>query len=253
MNSASDSPASARTVVVLGLARSGTSVITGILKVLGVDMGPSLEDNSNPRGSNEDIDFAKLHKTIFDLTGEGRDYWSPPSREEIRAVTAQIEPAARALIEKKSAGKRLWGWKHTRTILTYDLFLPHLPDPHFVLVFRNALGIARSAVEHTRRRPRPLNLSEALRLVHFYQGEMLRFSQSHPDLPAHCIAYEDVLLDPLSETNKLAGFLGTSVTDEMIRQIAELVIPRDKLPEEKRKMRSFLHGKLPRLIRKWSQ
>ena len=101
MNSASDPTASARTVVVLGLARSGTSVITGILKILGVDMGPSLEDNSNPRGSNEDIDFAKLHKTIFDLTGDGRDYWSPPSRDEILAVASKIEPAARALIESK--------------------------------------------------------------------------------------------------------------------------------------------------------
>ena len=253
MNSASDPTISARTVVVLGLARSGTSVITGILKILGVDMGPSLEDNSNPRGSNEDVDFAKLHKTIFDLTGDGRDYWSPPSRDEIVAVASKIEPAARALIESKSAGKRLWGWKHTRTILTYDLFLPHLPDPYFVLVFRNALGTALSAVEHTRRRPKPLNLSEALRLVHFYQGEMLHFLRSHPDLPAHFISYEDVLLDPVREANKLGAFLGINVSHEMAHQMADLVIPRERLPAEKRKMRSFLHGKLPRLIRKWSQ
>jgi hypothetical protein len=31
------------------------------------------------------------------------------------------------------------------------------------------------------------------------------------------------------------------------------VIPRERLPLEKKKMRSFLRGKLPRLIRKWSQ
>ena len=57
----------------------------------------------------------------------------------------------------------------------------------------------------------------------------------------------------MREANKLGAFLGTNVSQEMARQMAELVIPRERLPVEKRKMRSFLHGKLPRLIRKWSQ
>lgn len=72
-----------RTVVVLGLARSGTSVVTGMLQILGVEMGPSIEDEANHRGSREDIDFARLHKEIFDPTGSERQYWNPPSREEI--------------------------------------------------------------------------------------------------------------------------------------------------------------------------
>lgn len=253
MTTTSPPEAPVRTVVVLGLARSGTSVVTGILKILGVDTGTSLEDNSNPRGSNEDIDFAKLHKDIFDLTGAGRDYWSPPSREDIRAVGPKIEPAVRELLGRKGAGKTLWGWKHTRTLLTYELFLPHLVKPHFVLVFRNFLGTALSSVEHTRRRPKPLDFAEALRLVHFYHGEMLTFLENHPQVPAHFVAYEDVVGDPLKEAEKLAHFLGLPLTEEIRREVAELVIPRDQLPQEKKKMRSFLHGKLPRMIRKWSQ
>ena len=242
-----------KTVIVMGLARSGTSVVTGMLKILGVDMGPSIDDNSNPRGSYEDRDFAKLHKEIFDLTGEGRDYWRPPSRQEIRAIGSEIDSAVRVLLRHKAEGKTLWGWKHTRTLLTYDLFLPHLVNPHFVLVFRNFVGTALSSVEHTRRRPTPLSFPEALRLVHFYHGEMIRFLEDHPQIPTHFIAYEDVLLDPLKEAANLAGFLGVAIADDIAREIAELVIPRDRLPEEKRKMRSFLHRKLPRLMRKWSQ
>jgi hypothetical protein len=252
MTSASESNAGARTVVVLGLARSGTSVVTGMLKILGVDMGPSLDGQSNPRGSNEDRDFATLHREIFNLTGADKDYWHPPSNEEIRAIAPKIDSSVRALVEKKARGKTLWGWKHTRTLLTHDLFLPHLVDPHFVLVFRNFLGTALSSVEHTRRRPKPLSFAEALRLVHFYHGEMLQFLETHPKIPAHCIAYEEVILDPLNEANKLANFLGVTLSDKTARQVAELVIPRERLPEEKRRMRSFLHGKLPRLIRRWS-
>ena len=253
MNSPASSSPQPRTVVVLGLARSGTSVVTGILKVLGVDMGPSPQGNSNPRGSNEDRDFARLHKEIFDLAGNGKDYWFPPSREEIRAVAPQVEQAVRELIEKKNAGAALWGWKHTRTLLTYEMFLPHLINPHFVLVFRNFVGTALSSVEHTMRRPRPVAFAEALRLVHFYHGEMLHFLESHPEMPAHFVGYEDVLLDPLKEARRLAGFLGIELTADAARQVVDLVIPRDKLPHEKKKMRSFMRGKLPRLIRRWSQ
>lgn len=253
MTSTAPSPTPVRTVVVLGLARSGTSVVTGILRILGVDMGPALEDNSNPRGSNEDIDFARLHKEIFDLTGAARDYWSPPSREEIRGIGAKVDPAVRELIAKKSRGNALWGWKHPRTVLACELFLPYLVNPHFVFVCRNVFGTASSAVEHTRRRPKPLSFSEALRLVHFYQGEMLACYSSHPDIPAHFLAYEDVVDDPVRETEKLAQFLDVKFTQDIGRQVAKLVIPRERLPDEKRKMRSFLRGKLPRLIRKWSR
>jgi hypothetical protein len=248
----SESNARAKTVVVLGLARSGTSVVTGMLQILGVDMGPSSDGQSNPRGSNEDRDFAKLHRDIFNLTGADKDYWRPPSKEEIRAIVPQIDSSVRALLQDKARSKALWGWKHTRTLLTYDLFLPYLVNPHFVLVFRNFLGTALSSVEHTRRRPSPLSFAQALRLVHFYHGEMLQFVENHPKIPDHFIAYEDVILDPLNEANKLARFLGVTMTEDIGRQVCELIIPRDRLPQEKRRMRSFLRGRLPRLIRRWS-
>ena len=81
---------------------------------------------------------------------------------------------------------------------------------------------------------------------------MLQLHAHHPYCLWPFIAYEDVILDPLREADKLAGFLGVTMTEDLGRQVCELVIPRDRLPEEKRRMRSFLHGKLPRLIRRWS-
>lgn len=249
---AGNADGSPRTVVVLGLARSGTSVVTGMLDTLGVDMGPSVDDRSNPQGSREDIDFAKLHKEIFDLAGQGADYWTPPARQAILDLRSQLDAKIAMLIEQKSSRKSHWGWKHPRTLLTYELFLPHLADPHFVLVFRNFIGTAVSSVEHTRKRRHPLDLAKALQLVHFYHGEMLRFLEDHPELPTHFVAYEDVLFDPLDQAHKLARFLGMTVTDQAAQAISESVIPRDRLPLEKKKMKSFLHGKLPRIVRKWS-
>ncbi|MGH7847584.1 MAG: hypothetical protein ACREQW_20780, partial [Candidatus Binatia bacterium] len=72
-----------KTVVVLGLARSGTSVVTAMLRAIGVEMGSSLYDKANPLGSFEDEDFAELHKQVFELTGSDKNYWNPPGAEEI--------------------------------------------------------------------------------------------------------------------------------------------------------------------------
>jgi hypothetical protein len=236
----------------LGLARSGTSVVTGVLRILGVDMGPSKDDKANPRGSHEDIDFVKFHKELFEMLGHGRDFWNPPSREAILAMQSKVDVKIRALLDKKSKSNSLWGWKHPRSILTYELFLPYLVNPHFVLVFRNPLSTALSSMEHTRRLNRPLNLNlpQALRLVHYYQAEMLGFIEKHPDVPAHLVSYEDVVLDPQKEAAKMARFLGLGLSDETVGAVTEFVIPRDRLPMEKKKRRSFFFGKLPRLIRK---
>lgn len=224
-----------------------------MLSILGVDMGPSLEDKSNPRGSHEDIDFAKFHKAIFDTAGGGKDYWNPPSREVILGLGPKFDAALRALLTKKSDGQSLWGWKHPRSLLTYELFLPHLANPYFVLVFRNQLSTALSCVEHTRKLRQPLNFAQALRLVHFYEGEMLRFLEAHPNIPSLLVSYEDVVLDPVKEAAKMAGFLGFGLSDDTAHAITQFVIPRDQLPREKKKRRSFWLGKLPELIRKWSQ
>src|SRR5512134_2461070 len=107
-----------KTVVVLGLARSGTSVITGILKILGVEMGASVHDKANPFGSFEDLDFARLHREIFELASNGSSYWNPPSVEKILGLKERVRDAIAEIVARKSSGRAIWGWKHPRTILT---------------------------------------------------------------------------------------------------------------------------------------
>jgi hypothetical protein len=240
-----------RTVVVLGLARSGTSVVTGMLDILGVDTGPSADDDANPRGSYEDIDFAKFHRELFEMAGPGMSYWDPPTRERILALRPQVDAAVQELLKKKSAGKSLWGWKHSRTILTYGLYLPHLANPRFVLVFRNPIGTALSAVEHTRNYRNPVNLFQAIKLGHFYQGEMLAFLENHREIPSLLVPYESVVEDPVKEGGKMAEFLGVPLSEETSQRLAEFVIPRERLRAEIDKRRSFWQGKFPRLMRRF--
>ena len=239
-----------KTVVVLGLARSGTSVITGILRILGVEMGSSVNDKANPYGSFEDRDFALLHREIFELASRGSSYWNPPGEQKILDVKERVRSAIAEIVARKSSGRAIWGWKHPRTILTLELFLPVLTNPHLVAVFRNPLGIAHSSVEHTKNyQSGRVDLLQALQLTDFYHGKMVKILETHRDVPTVCTAFEDVVNDPVKEAKKLAAFLELDLTEKKVAAIQSLVISRDRIDEEKRRRAGVFGGKLPRWIR----
>lgn len=240
-----------KTVVVLGLARSGTSVTTGVLEVLGVDMGPpSWPTEWNPKGNFEDEDFGRLHKAILNAAEEGKTYFDPPPPERIVAQREKFGGKIQNLLAEKSRGKTLWGWKHPDTIMMAELYLPYLVHPHFVVVFRNPLGTAQSTVEHTRRFKDQVDFARALKLTHFYNGEMLAFLERHPDPPRLFLAFEDLVADPAKEAARLARFLGVEPTEEKFRAVEKLVIPRERIAAEKTRAGTLIGGKIPRLVKK---
>jgi hypothetical protein len=239
-----------KTVVVLGLARSGTSVITGILKILGVAMGSSVHDKANPFGSFEDRDFALLHREIFELASSESSYWNPPSEEAILGLKDQVRPSIEEMVARKSRSGVIWGWKHPRTVLTLELFLPALTNPHLVAVFRNPVGIAHSSVEHTKNyKSGRVDFLQALQIANFYYGKMVKILETRRAVPTICVAFEDVVSDPIEEARKLADFLDLELTEKKISAIKGLVISRDRIQEEKKKLAGIFRGKLPRWIR----
>ena len=239
------------TVIVLGASRSGTSVTAGVLSALGVDMGRVREGTAdNPMGAFEDRDFEAIHRDLFRAVGADKNYWDPPTREEIAAAAGPLSADIELFIRDKSNGKTLWGWKHPRTILTFDLFLPYLSRPHLIIVFRNPIGIARSSVEITSRYEDKVDFLRALKLTNYYYTEMVDILSRHPGLPTIFIAFEDLVRHPLRETRRIADFLGIDWTEDKQRRVERLVIPRGTIGAEKRKASGFFTGKLPRLMRR---
>jgi hypothetical protein len=240
-----------KSVVVLGLARSGTSVVTGILRALGVDIGSPLADKANPYGSFEDRDFADLHKKIFDLAGN-KTYWNPPAPETILTLKEKCGPLIEEVVRKKSRACPVWGWKHPRTILTLELFLPYLENPHLIAVFRNPLDIANSSVEHTKKYTADrVDFFQALTLVNFYSAEMVKVLERHRELPLMPVAFENVVSEPIKEAEKMANFLELELNEHKTAQLESLVIPRVHIAQEKARSSRFFTGKIPRLLRKY--
>lgn len=227
-----------KTVVVLGNARGGTSVTAGILRILGVAMDMSKNPSiSNPRGSFESIDVHKINCKIFNLSA-GKDlgiepYWDYSLPEKILAQKNKVRDDIQRFVFEKSKDKKIWGWKNPKTNLTIELFLPYLPNPYFVVVFRNPIKTAESTVIMTMKK---IDFYRALRSINFYNQEILRFLEKHPDLPRIFITFEDIINNPIKEAKRLSNFLDLELGEKQIVEINKLVIPREKIERERRKV-----------------
>lgn len=124
-----------KTVIVLGLACSGTSVIAGMLHHMGVNMNPSNNIKPGyPYGSFEDVDLQHLTRILT---------LKKPKPEE-RLTKREIKSKIKALIEKRTEDNDIWGFKNALTYQCLEWFLPYIKNPYFVVIFRNIVDNARS-------------------------------------------------------------------------------------------------------------
>lgn len=202
-----------KTIVVLGMHRSGTSLVASILRQLGVDMGEDLgvPAEDNPNGHHEDQAFVKLNAAI--LQDAGGNWANPPKPAELRVAGHRMQPAIKALISHRTGGGReLWGWKDPRTVLTAPLYHRHLTSPHYIVVKRDRPDVVDSLIQRD-------GLADWDWLCEVYDRFLAAFVQD-VNAPVHTIRYED-LTHPqaaLMAIDKLVRFLGV---DDSLAYLAQ--------------------------------
>jgi hypothetical protein len=140
-----------KTIVVLGMHRSATSLMAKGLNDAGVNMGEHLlgKHESNPWGHFEDIEIMQLNEAILKAAGGSWD--RPPSEEQILAQRQAFDERIHALVKANDANVDpdypLWGWKDPRTTLTIKLYLPHLTNPYFFFCFTHPAKVGISLHE----------------------------------------------------------------------------------------------------------
>jgi len=138
-------------VIVLGMHRSGTSALTGMLHHLGVELGnrllaPSPED---PRGYWEHWDVYQLNHTIMAGFGYRWDDVRPmPSAFEQGEACRLARRELQAVLARDFAGISLWGLKDPRLCRLLPVWTPLLSElgitPRYILALRHPLDVAGS-------------------------------------------------------------------------------------------------------------
>lgn len=155
-----------KTMVVLGMHRSATSLVAKGLHEAGVNMGDNLlmHGRGNPEGHYEDGDFIALNDAM--LTASDGSWRCVP-----RMLTDRYDTLVEQLVTKKDEG--LWGWKDPRTTLTIEKYYDHLEDPILVCCFRKPEKVGQSLKARG-----DMKAKQGEELARQYNRKLIEFLQS---------------------------------------------------------------------------
>lgn len=194
-------------VLVLGMHRSGTSAATGLLKLLGAQLGKRLmpAGADNPKGFWENLDAVEINETL--LRGLGRrwdDVRAMPQEWQHGEEAATAHDSILALVRNEFNGEPLWAVKDPRLSRCAPAWLEALKhaevQPVFLLMIRHPEEVAASL--HARN-GEPHVVSRLLWLRHIIDAEA-----TTRGYPRCVIAYDALLDDWRSCVDSIADRLG---------------------------------------------
>lgn len=175
------------TLVVVGLARSGTSMLSALLQELGIYMGDAVD-----KAVFEDVEVARLIDAA-DFDGLG----------EFAAV--------------RNASHDVWGFKRPNAYKALRQIVPILRKPRLIVMFRDILAIAmRNHVSMQ---------MDIIPFLPIYADEYMELVKtvSHIKCPMLLVSYEKFIQFPEESIEKTAAFAGIALTPELRQRALKII------------------------------
>ncbi len=196
-------------VCILGMHRSGTSVITRAINLLGVYLGTDDKVSGcgvdNPEGFWEHTDICAFHERVLAAFHRRWNTASPmPEDWQQSEIIRPFRKELRQLITANFAGHALWGWKDPRTCLLLPLWREALEELgtklSCVFVVRNPRSVANSLIARD-----TMSENEAIGLWLYYCITALQDSEG---VPTAFIDYDTFLASWAPELQRCGTALG---------------------------------------------
>lgn len=237
-------------VIILGMHRSGTTMITKMLENLGLFVGAEKEVN------NEALFFWKINNWIFDLHTATPEKphnlrYKNPSCEKV--ILESLEHFIQSDKRKEYLGKYTssfknikevnfpYGWKDPKNTFTIDFWSTIFPKPKVIHIYRNPIDSVSSYIERDlelknkfewnwkkklkrdflisknfHQNFRLTSIEEGYELWQEYVTKALSLKNNFPNYLE--IKYEDFLERPFENLKVLADFSGLSITEEQLQK-----------------------------------
>lgn len=199
--------------VVLGMHKSGTTLVSQILHHSGINMGEGLDTNLGyDQGNKYERQSARvLNLDILNAVGvKSLDLAAPAQLALTPAQSARMQ----TIIQECNQNYPDWGFKDPRTCLTYPLWTTHLPDHQLIVVYRSLDQLWRRYryVENPRSRHRDFGVARKLVLRWTeYTDSLIRILQQ-TSLPYVVLDYHK-LMSTRMEFDRLQDFVGHNLVD----------------------------------------
>jgi hypothetical protein len=217
--------------VVLGMHRSGTSLLTSILELAGCSLGPADRrggsGRDNPRGFHENRDVVKLNEAALAATG-GRWFNVLPIVEGgIDLVDRDVFGRRATEVLSWTSPDQPWAIKDPRMIPLFPLWREFLAQPTVVMPIRDPAEVAHSL---HRREGMPLEVAAAL-----WEFYVVRSLEDSRGLRRRLILHHRLLSDPVQTIRSLIDSLDDErlvvPSDEEIRGVVDTSLYRSRQSE----------------------
>lgn len=193
-----------RIICIVGMHRSGTSMIARMLNICGLDLGPAdrllKADKANPLGHFEHRGFLDIdRKLLKHFHATWQDPPDLPARWEDDPSLHSLLRQARALAASFPA-ENSWGWKDPRASLFLPFWRKAIPDMRFLICLRNPLEVARSLEKRN-----GMGLEHGARLWYWYTLLSLTDTQKCPRLFS---LFDDYFESRGEEVRRVLAFCG---------------------------------------------
>ena len=250
-------------IIIIGMHRSGTSLVIRMLETLGLFVGKKKEEN------NEAVFFQKLNDWILRQSGGAWDHPQPVKsllrNTEICALVCDYlklmlnSPRVisylgwRKCLQYRSPFKLdiPWGWKDPRNTFTLPLWLDLFPDAKVIHVYRHGVDVANSLLVRQQKvlkiyqrkypklkriywlHPKRGGFTNTLRCATLEGGfslweEYMQKARSHMDEledRAIEVKFEDLLQNPSVVLQSLVEFCGIKPSREALAKAVIQVRP----------------------------
>jgi hypothetical protein len=195
-------------IIVLGAPRSGSSLITRLINMMGAffDTGHASIgfSDENPRGFWERSDVIACNDRLLSLQQCRWDRlarWKPLSHATSRKATKSSDTAAHDIEEvlRILNANRPWVIKDPRLCMTLPHWRPKLEKPVMVCVHRDPLEVALSLQARHR-----FSIAHGLAMWEYYTIHMLN---GLADLPVIHVSHHDLIREPIATTKRLHAAL----------------------------------------------
>jgi hypothetical protein len=204
-------------VSILGMHRSGTSMVALLLADCGLHLGPERDlmppQPDNPAGFGENLRFVELNERLLATLGGSWD--APPElasgwleRDDVAALRAEAEELVQAF-----AGCEPWGWKDPRSSITFPFWERAAGPLEVVVCLRDPLEVALSL-----QRRNGVALDSGLALWLQYNERIAATTTPDSRIVSHYDAY---FSSPPRELERVAAFLDLPVDGEALERAAE--------------------------------
>ena len=202
-------------LLVLGMHRSGTSLMANILRDSGVSLGEDLlgASEGNPHGHFEDKAVLAFHERVLArlrpenglIFDNGSLVVDPKSVE----LLPEERDEALAMVQERHRDTP-WGWKDPRTCLFLRFWEELLGPFRSVIIYRHPLEVADSFLRRGNNYDQLVYPEQFIQAYGVYNRELIRLQQADPG--RHLVLHANAAFtEPERLAESLSGFTGLTI------------------------------------------